>query len=101
MKLTIEIITLSVIMLTLSWVGFEKARAFYQENFPLGPSGACYDVRYPDFKTHYKMEIINNDLDDHSSFVALTLLNDKSTFWEDKYSFDQLRMLNPVRMECK
>jgi len=101
MKLNTKKLTLAALTLVCFWIAFERCVGLYQEIIPIGPSGACYDIRYPNFKNHYKMEIIGNDLETHSSFVAITLLNDKSVSWEDQYTFSQLRTINPHRIECK
>lgn len=100
-KLNFRKITVASMVGLCFWVAFERVHDFYVENIPLGYVGDCYDIRYPDFKLHYQMRIADNDNQEHKSFVTISLLNDPTQYWTDQYSYFQLRMLNPKKMECQ
>ena len=101
MKINLRKCTLAALTFFCFWIALERVHSFYVENVPIGMEGSCFDIRYPDFKDHFQMRIAMNDNVEHKSFVTISLLKDPSEYWTDEYTYFQLRMLNPKKMECQ
>ena len=79
---------------------FEPVHEFYIENIPPGSPGDCFDIKYPNFKEHYQLRILQNDNVEKRSLVNIQLLTDKNVNWDYVHSYLELRMLNLKKMEC-
>lgn len=100
-KINSRNLTLFALTCVCFWVAFSRIHSFYVEHVPIGPEGACYNIKYPDFKEHYQIQIFRNDFESKSSMVMISLLNVPTERWSYVYTFSELRMLSPKRMECK
>ena len=81
-------------------VSFDSVRNYYMTATPIGKTNSCYSIHYPDFKQHYQMKIIINNYLTQESTVEIEPDNKR---WVDTetYTYRELRLLEPKKMECK
>ena len=83
------------------WISVERVHDFYINTFPLGKPGNCYSIKYPELKERFQMKILDNNSEEKMSYVSISLFRDTRSQWLDRYTYLQLRMIDPKRVECK
>jgi len=83
------------------WISVERVRDFYINTFPLEKPGNCYSIKYPQLKERFQMKILDNNSEEKMSYVSISLLKKSQYQWLDRYTYLQLRMIDPKHMECQ
>jgi len=93
-------ITILGLTLVCFGVAAERIRDFYITSLPIGFAGECFDIKFPNFKDHYIMFIINNDMELKQSYVELSRIDGNDAKWRDIFGFEQEKQINAKRMKC-
>jgi hypothetical protein len=100
MEIIVRKITILGLTLVCFGVAAERIRDFYITSLPIGFVGECFDIKFPNFKFHYKMLILSNDMDKKESYVEFSRTNGNNNKWRDIFGFEQEKMINAKRMKC-
>ena len=81
-------------------IAINRIHYFYVESIPIGREGSCYDIKYPDFKEHFQMRIMLNDMKRKESIVMISTYANPNDDWAQDFTFFEQRMLSPKGMKC-
>ena len=81
-------------------MSYDRVHEFYVSHVPLGKVGSCYDIKYPNFKPHYQMEIVDNNNKTDNSVVLISRLEPNAEQWAQEFTYFELRLLSPKKMRC-